>query len=304
MSDGVCLPVSPPFINFDMRIRLNLNLALASVAVLLLLFDAGAARAQDASKSKAVASAAAAAAPNAKPSEDERALAIIARAIEVMGGRAWADVRSITSSGYFTPFQNGVGVLPIKFQDYKIFPDRERTEFSGAGVKSIQVNVADGGWVADLKAKKVTDVTAQSAEEFRLTIRTSLDSVLHGWWRAEGASLAYVGRREAGLARRNETVRLNYPDGFEVEFEFDAKEGLPSKAKYKKQNAEGEQVEEEERYAQFQTIGTVHTPFIIDHYSAGVQSSRINYEKVDINLPIADTLFTKPDDIKKVKLSQ
>lgn len=285
-----------------MRIRLNLNFALASVAALLLLFGAGAARAQDASKSKAVASAAAA--PNAKPVEDEKALAIIARANEVMGGRAWADVKSITSSGYFTPFQNGVGVLPIKFQDYKIFPDRERTEFSGAGVKSIQVNVADSGWVADLKAKKVTDVTSQSAEEFRLTIRTSLDNVIHGWWRAEGASLAYAGRREAGLARRNETVRLKYPDGFEVEFEFDAKEGLPSKAKYKKQNAEGEQVEEEERYAQFQTIGTVHTPFIIDHYSAGVQSSRINYEKIEFNIPIADTLFTKPDDIKKVKLSQ
>jgi hypothetical protein len=282
--------------------RIRLNLALASVAALLLLFDAGAALAQDASKSKAVASAAAA--PNAKPSEDEKALAIIARAIEVMGGRAWTDVKSITSSGYFTPFQNGVGVLPIKFQDYKIFPDRERTEFSGAGVKSIQVNVADSGWVADLKAKKVTDVTAQSAEEFHLTIRTSLDNVIHGWWRAEGASLAYAGRREAGLARRNETVRLKYPDGFEVEFEFDAKEGLPSKAKYKKQNAEGEQVEEEERYAQFQTIGTAHTPFIIDHYSAGVQSSRINYEKVEFNIPIADTLFTKPDDIKKVKLSQ
>src|SRR4051812_31203963 len=156
-----------------MRIRLNLNFALASVAALLLLFDAGAARAQDASKSKAVASAAAA--PNAKPVEDEKALAIIARANEVMGGRAWADVKSITSSGYFTPFQNGVGVLPIKFQDYKIFPDRERTEFSGAGVKSIQVNVADSGWVADLKAKKITDVTSQSAEEFRLTMRTSLD---------------------------------------------------------------------------------------------------------------------------------
>ncbi|MFL6285271.1 MAG: hypothetical protein ACJ74Q_19190 [Pyrinomonadaceae bacterium] len=287
-----------------MRIRLNLNFALASAAALLLLFDAGAARAQDASRSKAAASTTTTAAPNAKPSEDEKALAIIARAIEVMGGRAWTDVKSITSSGYFTPFQNGVGVLPIKFQDYTLFSDRERTEFSGAGVKSIQVNVADGGWVADLKAKKVTDVTARGAEDFRLTMRTSLDSVLRGWWRAEGASLAYVGRREAGLAHRNETVRVKYPDGFEVEFEFDAREGLPSKAKYKKQNAEGEQVEEEDRYAQFQTIGTVHTPFIIDHYRAGVQSSRVNYEKVEFNLPIADALFTKPDDIKKVKLSQ
>ena len=211
-----------------MRIRLNLNLALAFAAALLLIFNAAETRAQtvDINTGPPVTRS------NAKPVEDEKALAIIARAIELMGGRAWADVKSITSSGYFTPFQNGVGVLPIKFQDYTVFPNRERTEFSGAGVKSIQVNVADGGWVADLKAKKITDINAQGAEDFRLTIRTSLDSVLRGWWRAEGASLAYVGRREAGLARRNETVRLKYPDGFEVEFEFDAKEGLPSKARF------------------------------------------------------------------------
>ena len=284
-----------------MRRRLYLNLAPAFAAALLLTFGTGAARAQDAAKSKTGTTAAAS---GAKPSEDEKALAVIARAVEVMGGRAYADIKSITSSGYYTPFQGGVGALPIKFRDYTVFPDRDRVEFSGAGVKSIQVNVGDGGWVADLKAKKITDITSQGGEDFRLLIRTSLDSVLRGWWRGEGASLSYAGRREAGLGRRNEAVRLKYPDGFEVEFEFDAKEGLPSKVKYKKQNAEGEQVEEEDRYAQFQTIGSVRTPFIIDHYRAGVQSSRVNYEKVDFNLPVAETLFAKPDDIKKVKLSQ
>ena len=282
-----------------MRKKFRLNLALALPAALILF--AGAARAQDSSASKAVASAAAS---SAKPAEDEKALAIIARALEVMGGRAYLDVRSITSSGYFTPFQNGVGILPIKFQDYTIFPDRERTEFSGAGVKSIQVNVRQTGWVADLKSKKITDVTSEGAADFALTIRTSLDNVLRGWWRSEGASLSYVGRREAGLARRNETLRVKYPDGFEVEFEFDARDGAPSKAKYKKQNAEGEMVEEEDRYAQLQTIGAIRTPFILDHFKAGVQSSRVNYEKVEFNAPIPDALFTKPDDIKKVKLSQ
>lgn len=282
-----------------MRRRLYLNLALASLAALII--STGAARAQDSNTSKADSKTTAS---SAKPAEDEKALAILSRAVEVMGGRAYMDVRSITSSGYFTPFQAGVGTLPIKFQDYTVFPDRERTEFSGAGVKSIQVNVRETGWVADLKAKKVTDVTPEGAADFVLTIRTSLDSVLRGWWRSEGASLSYIGRREAGLARRNEVVRLKYRDGFEVEFEFDAREGLPAKAKYKKQNAEGDMVEEEDRYAQFQAIGTVRTPFILDHYKAGVQSSRVNYDTVEFNASVPDSLFTKPDDIKKVKLSQ
>jgi hypothetical protein len=284
-----------------MRVRLYLNLARASVAALLLFFNVGATRAQDAAGSKTGATAAAS---NAKPAEDEKAIAILARAVEVMGGRAYSEVKSITSSGYFTQFRDGVGSLPVKFQDYTVFPNSERTEFSGSGVKSIQVNVGSGGWVADLKMKKLTDATAQEVEDFRLTLRTSLDSALRGWWRTERATLSYVGRREAGLARRNEAVRLKYPDGFEVEFEFDAKDGTPSKAKYRKQNAEGDQVEEEDRYAQFQTIGSVSTPFIIDHYRAGGQSSRVNYDSVEFNRSVPDSLFTKPDDIKKVKLSQ
>ena len=102
-----------------MRTRLYLNFALAPAAALLLTLGAGAARAQDAAKSK---SESPAAASSAKPSEDEKALAVLARAFEVMGGRAYSDVKSITSSGYFTPFQGGVGVLPIKFQDYTVFP--------------------------------------------------------------------------------------------------------------------------------------------------------------------------------------
>jgi hypothetical protein len=76
---------------------------------------------------------------------------------------------------------------------------------------------------------------------------------------------------------------------------------LPAKVLYKRQNAEGEQVEEEDRYAQFQTIGQVQTPFIIDHYRAGVQSSRVNYDEVEFNHSVPDSLFAKPTDVKAIK---
>ena len=159
----------------------------------------------------------------------------------------------------------------------------------------------EAGWIFDGRKKAITDVTPEQAEGFRTVVRTSVDNLLRGWWRAEGASLTYVGRREAGLARRNEVVRLSYPDGFVVEFEFDAREGLPAKVVYKRPNAEGETVEEEDRYAQFISIGAVRAPFVIDHYRAGVQSSRVNYESVEFNKPVPDSLFAKPADVKAVK---
>ena len=280
-----------------MRTTLTLNLARTCFASRLLIFVATDAFAQDGKPSTPASSEQ----PKAAAKVDEKALAVIRLAVESLGGPSYLNVKTIVSRGYFTQFREGMQGIPITFLDYMVFPDRERTEFSGGGVKSVQVNVGESGWMADLKSKKLLDVTPQQAEDFRLTLRTSLDNVLRGWWRTQGASLTYVGRREAGLARRNETVRLTYNDGFEVEFEFDAKEGTPSKVKYKKLNAEGEMVEEEDRYAQFIAVGAARAPFIIDHYRAGVQSSRVNYDDVKFNQTVPDSLFTKPVDVKKVK---
>jgi hypothetical protein len=265
------------------------------LATALSIFTPAAARAQDGAKPKTDA-------PKAAASKaDEKALAIVARAVEALGGAAYLGVRSVISQGYFTQFRDGVGGLPTSFRDYMVYPDRERTEFKGAGVRLVQVNTGETGWVFEAKARKLTDVTPEQAADFRTVMRTSVDNLLRGWWRTEGASLAYVGRREAGLARRNEVVRLSYPDGFDAEFEFDAREGLPAKVVYKRPNAEGETVEEEDRYAQFIALGAVRVPFVIDHYRAGVQSSRVNYDKVEHNQPVPDSLFAKPADVKSIK---
>jgi hypothetical protein len=277
-----------------MRKTLYLAVASACLAALTLLAvpHAGA---QDGAKPKTDA-------PKAPAGKvDEKAEAIVKRAVELLGGAAYLGVRTAVSQGYFTQFREGQQGLPAAFRDYMVYPDRERTEFKGAGLRTVQVNTGQTGWLFEAKARKLSDVSPEQAEDFRMTMRTSVDNLLRGWWRAEGASLAYVGRREAGLARRNEVVRLSYADGFEVEFEFDAREGLPAKVVYKRPNAEGETVEEEDRYAQFQQMGGVRVPFIIDHYRAGVQSSRVNYEAVEFNRPIPDSLFAKPADVKSIK---
>ena len=242
-----------------------------------------------------------AAKPKPAAKADEKSLAVVARAVEALGGPAYLGVRNVVSKGYFTQFQDGQSGIPATFRDYLIFPDRERTEFKGAGVQFIQVNTGDAGWTFEAKAKKLADVTPDQVENFRTAMRTSIDYLPRGWWREEGASLSYVGRREAGLARRNEVVRVTYPDGFEAEFEFDAREGLPAKVIYKRPNAEGETVEEEDRYAQFLNIAGARFPFVIDHYRAGQQSSRVNYDTVEFNKSVPDSLFAKPADIKAIK---
>lgn len=232
---------------------------------------------------------------------DEKAEQIIQRAIEATGGSAYLNVRSVIGKGLFTQYKDGQSGLPSSFVDYIVYPDRERTEFKGQGGRIIQTNTGDTGWLYDGASKSLKDMTKAQVDNFKKAIRSSVDYLLRGYWRKEGAKLTYVGRREAGLARRNEVVRLTYPDDYTVEFEFGAKDYLPMKILYKRTNVDGEEIPEEDRMAQHIKIAGIMAPFVIDHYSAGVQTSRINYQSVEFNSPIADTLFARPANVKAIK---
>ena len=87
----------------------------------------------------------------AKPTAENtaKAEAIVNRAIEVLGGNAYLNVKTVVGRGFFTSFNDGVSQIPARFLDYISFPDRERTEFTGDGVRVIQANTGDTGWVFD-----------------------------------------------------------------------------------------------------------------------------------------------------------
>ncbi|MDT4965848.1 MAG: hypothetical protein QOJ64_585 [Acidobacteriota bacterium] len=232
---------------------------------------------------------------------DEKAEQIVQRGIEAMGGTAYLNVRSQTGQGLFTQYKEGQSGIPSKFLDYIVFPDRERTEFRASTGKIIQTNTGATGWIYDGAARTLKDITKAQAEDFSHAMRSSFDNLLRGNWRKDGAKLSYAGRREAGLAKRNEAVRLTYPDGYTVEFELGQKDSLPMKILYKRKNADGEEVAEEDRLAQHVKIEGIVAPFVIDHYSAGAQASRINYQSLEFNTPIAESFFARPASIKGVK---
>lgn len=239
-------------------------------------------------------------------SSEEKAEAIITRGIEVVGGTNYLNVKTTVGRGFYTTYQEGVSQLPARFIDYIVYPDKERTEFIGGGIRVVQANRGETGWLYDGATRSLHDMKAAQIEDFKRAMRTSIDNLLRGWWRKESAALTYVGRREAGLAKRNETVRLTYPDGFWIEYEFGAKDGMPAKVIYKRNRKksdsdETEEITEEDRLARFINIDGIHAAFVIDHYINGIQTSRINYESVEYNQPLPDSLFTKPDNIKLLK---
>lgn len=240
----------------------------------------------------------------AKP--EDKAEQIVQRAIQAVGGDRYLQIRTSIGRGLFTEFANGVSQVPMKFVDYVSYPDKERTEFSGSGAKTIQTNFHEGGWIYDGAALTLKDQTPQQLEDFKIAMRVGVENLLRGWWRSQGATLTYVGRREAGIGHRNEAVRLTYPDGFWIEFEFSADDNLPAKVLFVRQHKnpdteEIEEVKEEDRLHKLITIDGVTAPFIIDHYRNGIQTSRIGYDSLEYNKPVADSLFAKPPNIKAIK---
>jgi len=238
-----------------------------------------------------------------KPGDEEKAAQILQRATESLGGSAYLNVRTVTARGLYTQFEAGQPAIPLSFIDYIVYPDKERTEFKGDGVKSIQTNTGDTGWLFDGVTKAIKPMKAKQIADFKFALRTNVDTLLRGTWRGEGAKIAYAGRREAGVGKRNEAVRVTYPDGFAVEFEFGQQDHLPAKVVYTKKNPENEleEIKEEDRMQRYLEFNGILAPYVVDHYRAGIQISRINYDTIEYNAVLADSLFAQPATAKEVK---
>lgn len=238
--------------------------------------------------------------PANKPADTEKAEAVIAKAVEALGGERYLKVTSQLSRGSFTLMKEGQIALFQRFVDVIVFPDSERTEFKGGGSRLIQTNTGDTGWIFDGDQEIVKVQTAKQISDFKQAIRTNIDTLLRGSWRGK-ATLSYLGRRPATLGKRNDAIKLTYEDGFTVEYEFSVDTGFPQKAMFKRQNIDGEELREEDRYAQFLEIDGIKAPFVVDRYTNGMQSSRINFETIEFNKPIPNSVFEKPASAKEAK---
>jgi len=230
---------------------------------------------------------------------DEKAEAVLKKAVEKLGGEKYLQVKSIVGRGRFSILRDNSVISFQSFVDVIAYPDKERTEFKQGGVKTVQTNTGETGWIFDGAAETINVQTKEQIEGFRRGIRTSVDNLLRGHWRGK-ANLSYAGKRPASLGKRSEVVKLIFDDGFAVEFEF-SDEYLPLKAIYTRMNADKEEIKEEDRYAQFVDVQGIKTPFIVDHFSNKSQTSRVNYESVEFNKAVPGSIFAKPNSPKELK---
>ena len=235
----------------------------------------------------------------ASPTPDPES--ILKRAVEAVGGDRYLAVKTQIGRGRFSTMRDGAVVSFQSFYDVIVFPGRERTEFKGGGERMVQANDGENAWFYDGAADMIRPQSETQIANFDRGIRGSLDTLLRGDWRGR-AELSHIGRRQATVGKRNDVLKLTYKDGFAVEFEI-ADDGKPVKAIRRSVDDAGKESVEEDRYGQFVEFDGVRVPMIIDRFTNGVHMSRINYQQIEFNKPVSDSLFAKPASVKELKRS-
>jgi hypothetical protein len=108
-----------------------------------------------------------------------------------------------------------------------------------------------------------------------------------------------LAEEDSRVGRRNDVVKLVFADDFTVEFEF-SDDGMPVKS-ITNEKTVTEICYRRRRYAQFIDVQGIKTPFIIDHFSNGAQTSRVNYESIEFNKVIPDAIFVSAENSERVR---
>jgi len=283
-------------------------------AVLLLV---GVASAQNATPAAATASSAAKSTPLSAPqsAEDEgskKAQALLGKAIEALGGPAYASYTTRSEEGRsYSLYHGQTRGADALYRRFFRFADKDRTEVAlerGVSVMDIipfPIPIPEG------KANKKTDIAIihngdkgfevsfrgteqEDAKDTRDYIRRrerSLDWVLRKWIHEPGVAFFYDGTAIAA-ANLADKVTVTNERNQSVTLFLDTTTHLPVKKSYSWRDASDKgQNTEEEVFDNYKPVQGIMTPYTLSRYYNGDLVSERFLNKVKYNDELADSLF-------------
>ena len=236
------------------------------------------------------------------PQNSQRGRELLKMSIAARGGQSYTGIRTITATGLFTPFDKGLSQNPSSFENFIVYPDRERVEF-GKGKKKdrrLQVNVGRTGWVYDGDAQTLKDQNDQQLADYVEGTEIDLERLLRGNLDDPQRRIVYAGREEVRPGERAEMVMIELDANRQISILLDRANHLPISLIYEK-SRNGSLTRQEIRFFQYVSYDGVLFPNIVDFYRDGVQESRVTYQTIRLNKEIDGRLFAKPASIKEVK---
>jgi hypothetical protein len=234
--------------------------------------------------------------PSARAQSEETARRLFEDAVQAMGGEAFLKVTDIVSSGnYFVFNREGASSGIIKFSDYTLLPDKSRFEL-GNRKKELEITVfnleKNQGWILEGQ-KETRDATPEEMDDFRRSVKHSLETLLRTRYRDPANRLFYLGPgegREAAL----DMVKLVDPENDEVTIYFDRISRLPVKTEYWSLNKKGVRQRHVQEFSQWHVIQGVNTPLRTDGYINGRRSFQSFILKISYNNNLTEEFFSRP----------
>lgn len=235
------------------------------------------------------------------PKNIEKGRQLIQAVIEARGAARYLEFKTLLGAGQYTLFEKGISGVPQPFLDYIAYPDRERTDIGKRKKdRNIQVNTGKTGWVYDGQGETLRELDEKQGSTFLEGLEYDIDHVLRGGWKQSGVKAWFYGREETRPGERADVVAVELQKDRLVLLVIDPSSHLPLKLVYEKPDDKGVS-RNEVRFNQYVIYDGVKFPNIVDFYRDGIQTSRVNYNNVQINAQIPESLFVKPASAKAIK---
>ncbi len=222
---------------------------------------------------------------------------IIAKYVKTIGGiEKIKAVKTIRKTGKFI----GGGGFEAKVMDESRREKFVRSEFALQGM--VQITAYDGktGWKIDPFGGK-KDVESLSEEELKGVVESSdFDGPLIDY-KLKGNKIEYLGMDQAEGTDAFK-LKVTLANGDVRTYFMDTDYYVPIKIE-SKTVIRGQEFESETSLGDYKEIGGVYYPFSYEVGAKGSPNkSQIVYDKIEVNVELSDTRFSKPNDTMKAAM--
>jgi hypothetical protein len=229
------------------------------------------------------------AAPAPEDENARKAKALVAQAIEALGGQAYLGIRDREQSGRSYSLHHGQQTSNgLLFWSFTEFPDKERFELTQERDVA-ELYVGNKGWEITYKGAHPSD--PKDLVEYLRQRHYSLDAVLRTWINEPGVILLFEGNALAAQHEAFQVTVINTKDE-SVTLYLDIDTHLPIKKTFTWRDPVDRQKNlEEEVYDNYKPVSGVMVPFNVTRYFNGDMSRQRFIFTATINKGLDPAMF-------------
>lgn len=232
--------------------------------------------------------------------DDQKARAVVAASIQAMGGEAYLNVNSVTSSGRYFRFRKGRKAFS-RYWDWTVYdPIKWRFQLGEGKRQFVQIYNLELGKAWTLEGKStVEEVPEESIDDFRDSSKRDIDLIFKKRLDEEGMALFYYGSDDIAGEGNYEAVEFIDATNAAVVVFFDLESHLPMKLETHFTDKMGVRHKQEQEFSNWHVISGVRFPLRHDVYVDDEISSQRFIEELIVVSQIQADLFAEPVPEKK-----